>query len=193
MKIDFISTYYLTEVKEFKYKNYYINKNHNLLIFNNLFEIDSIARNFNLKYFTTGSCALILDTDIIYRDIQDIDIVIHRKTLRAWVQALKNTYDYYYLGDPLEFFKYCLNNKRLLPFAHKKNGLKLELAVVDDDYFLNIEIRKKFILTNIYEYILPLKMQKIKEYSYQRQRDEDDINFYSRHINKNIDYLTKRG
>jgi hypothetical protein len=184
MRENFFLLYYLTQVKESKYKNYEIDKGYNFRILSNLYEIDKIAYENNLNYFITGSCALVLSSDEIYRTIQDIDIVVHINELPLWIEALKNVYDYYYLSDPLEFFKYCLDNDRLLPFIHKENKLKLEIAPVNDNYMFNTPIYEKQIYHNTYRLILPLKMKKNEKYFYGRERDKDDIDFYSSLVDK---------
>jgi hypothetical protein len=184
--------YYINNVEKVKYKDYEINNEKNLLLFDNLNQIQELSQKLKMYYVISGSWALVLHTDTIYRTIQDIDIIIDIKNLQKWMTSLIDIYDFYYIGNPVEFFEYCINNYRLLPFIHKQNKMKLEISVVNDKHpwnkYQNFFYTKK-INSNLYTYSLPLKTQKAEGFFYNRPRDIDDLDFYLPLINNKRDNL----
>jgi hypothetical protein len=168
---------YLETIKKIQYKDYKIDEQHHLLLFESLTKLSYLALRNNLTYYVTGSWALLFHTNKIYRTISDIDIIVEIEDLKNWLTVLQHEYDYIYLDDPKEFFEYCINNKKLLTFLHKKDKSKLEISVFFPEY--RRSIYKKKIENMLFYYVLPLKLKLDKDFFYERPRDLDDIDFYS--------------
>jgi hypothetical protein len=175
-----MNNYYLHKIQKIKYKNYEIDDIKNLFIFDNLFEIQKLSNLSGLDYIATGSCAIVLHSNKIYRSLNDLDLVINIKDLYQWINIINKIYNFNFIGEPVEYFEYCLNEDRLLSFSHKKNKMNLDICVVSDNHPWNPKkILNKEINDYKYNYCLPLKMKKTNKSFYNRDIDSDDMDFYS--------------
>lgn len=175
---------YLQNLQKIQYKDYKIYNEYNFLLLNSLKEIHELSIKNNLNFIVTGSFALLFHTNKIYRTIGDVDIIVHINELSKWLQLLKNYYDFLFIGEVKEFFQYCLKNKMLLPFKNKQNNIKLEIST----FYPTKNIYDIQIDNLNFKYFLPLKLKKEKDFFYDRERDRDDIDFYSKLIlNSDID------
>jgi hypothetical protein len=158
-----------------KFKDYEIDVNHNNKIFSIFDECIEILLENNIDFLVTGSLALFLHTQKIYRTIGDIDFVIKNPL----------NMDQIYLMSKHNFI---LNNNKIgINILYKKNN-RVEFHFLPLKYNSLINNSKKINFNNlnislvsIKDIFLCKKLQNIK-YDNIKQKDIDDIEFYSRYI-----------
>jgi hypothetical protein len=194
---------YYTNVEKIQFKNYEVNDKVNLEL---LFLIEDLYNRFKSKKIEvifTGSWAFIFHFQKIYRTLKDIDLIVLKEN---YVNLLHNLLDFEYIypenpenffscfpktkqygfykeSSPINHLKWSIQTKGDQPnkLIQKNTNLNIEVIIGDytKDEILNVEIGPLLI-----KYRLPYKFLKLNDpiYSYGRQKDQDDNQFYSQYL-----------
>ncbi len=185
--MDFLNQY--NECKKIHYKNYYINDKKNILILKKLSEIIIGLNKLNIYITLTGSIALFLKFNTIYRSFKDIDLILPSCKFTK-LQYLKFFDQKVSVSGPVsfscirEYINHFLldNNEHIMSLYSIPDGQQIDLIpkIPVNNLYVSTATHK-----NIeYKYILPSKYIDVK-YSYGRDQDKDDINFYNKYLKNN--------
>jgi hypothetical protein len=197
----------ISKIKKINFKDYKIDDNHHIQIFNTLEEICKLSLNKNLNFILTGGLGFLFATNKIFRTIQDVDFVVSKKDCIKWIKELyKNEFAIIYPTNLDRFFNewypdtkkefiystpsalnhinWLLNKegKVSTKFKYIPNDCLIEMII--GDYSRDIIYEKKIEKYNI-KYRLPYKFLRrniLHRHNYMRQKDVDDIEFYSKFI-----------
>lgn len=184
-----IKNYYKT-IKKIKYLNYTIDSEFNILLLEELNHINDFAKKENLYFSVIGTLGCIFHTNKIYRTLNDIDLLIEKADFKKWLNFLNKDYNFKYTSENLffksvsQFVKEQISNNGGISFVKRLNPkIQIELFFTDN---INIHKDKFFnkIIGNAYiKYRLPYKYRPFKkDHFYNRQKDIDDIKFYSKYF-----------
>ena len=180
MKFDnFFST-----IDNIKYLNYKIDKNHNYELFNEIKFICNCAKKHKLDIIFGGAWGTIFYCPKLYRTIKDIDVCFREKDTYTWFNLLNDRYKYIYPKDvnPKNFFKNQYENERPVPFENINNSsLRLDIVFTDFKKIKNKIFIKSFEEFDVHYIALHKKFYNMN-LIYNRQKDKDDIDFYSQFI-----------
>jgi len=159
----------------FQFKDYEIDHKKNNEIFLILQECCEILLTNNIDFLVTGSWALFLHTQKIYRTIGDIDFVIKNPLNMNQIYLMSK-------------YNFILNNNKIgINILYKKNN-RVEFHFMPLKYNSLINNSKKINFNNlninlvsIKDIFLCKKLQNIK-YDNIKQKDIDDLEYYSKYV-----------
>jgi hypothetical protein len=186
--------YFYKNIEKISFLDYKIDHKHHLNLLNELNYINHFSNKFNLDIVISGSWASILHTNKIYRTIPDIDFCADINNIKLWLNILSDRYEFFYpqMYGSLNFLKSQIKNDFPVPFFNKRNKkIKIDIIFTDLNLIKNKIFRKKFKSFYLKYVVLHKKFDRMN-LIYNRQKDIDDINFYSQFIkNENLLRNTK--
>jgi len=188
---------YYNKIEKINHKNYTINHEFNILLLQELECISNFTKKENLYFSIIGTLGCIFHTNKIYRTLNDIDILIEKTDFKKWLDYLSKNYNFKYTSTNLlfksvsQFIQEQVSKNGGIPFVKRSNTkIQLELFFVDNfnihkDKFFNKVIEKSYI-----KYRIPYKYRPFeKVHFYDRQKDNDDIQFYSQYLKYPEDFI----
>ena len=180
-------TEFYSQIEKADYKNdyYQIDHRYNLVHIETLQYICDLSKEHQFDFRLTGAWAFVLETNKIYRTINDIDIIIPKKDFKLFLELIDKDFTYFYDEDPKSFFIKALARKsKMFRFKDKKD-LEKTIDVILTDQPTDHLYKNKVIGNYNIKYRLPYKFLKREDeyFNYGRGIDSDDENFYSQYIN----------
>jgi hypothetical protein len=181
---------FYSSLTKIKYKDYTIDDQFNLKLLKELDIVTTLFIENNIEYYITGAFSLIFYTGKIYRTIKDVDILVNLKDIKQLFSILDENYSYYpypKTNTLANFFKSKILKED--PFRFKnKNDLSIKLEIFFDKkpiFSGRNKVFSKKINNNELKYLIPNKFfdESYPSSRYSRQKDIDDIVFYSRFLN----------
>jgi len=146
-----ITKFYINDVEKVKYRNYAIDNDKNIKIFNTVYYILQKSIQRNLRCLFTGSIAAIFQFKKIYKTIKDIDLMIEKKDLIEWmniINSIKQDCGSYvlYFSEETHFKaienwnKQTKKDRPCLTFTNYCSGITIDLSHLDEDHLKKINI-----------------------------------------------------
>jgi len=184
------------------FKQYKIDDSRNLFLLEELHKIIVDFHRMGETLILTGSIALFLKYNKIYRTFKDIDLLIKNsktekiKYLNYFNKKYLLSFNAEFFSSAREYLQYSLSDDKnnILSLHSLDTKIQVDLApIIRDEGNLSLEylsleylsVKDKFHVENIkVGCVLPLKYYD-KAFSYERIVDNDDLEFYNKYILNN--------